>query len=220
MTDRISVDDILENSSENAIGLIYNEEQRSAAMYFLKDQHLFFYYDPNSFVPELYEEEFESAQSKASNQPLNQPLSLIHFWSKEDYVTLKSAGSEIGDFPPKLKLSVHENLDKLSLEDWIKTEGEVAFQSEVENVKKSNTKVALGEAWTFSYTSLFKYDNVVFKNTEDQVVVVSLGLPVRDASSDLETTEDDENYLAALSVLIETIVPTMTVTDNETSVSD
>lgn len=199
--------DMLENRQENIIEQIY-AEGRGIGMYVLVDPNIMFFYDPSDFVLDFFKEDAETAQPASETSF----VSLVHFWSKQDYVTLKSAGSEVGDFPPKLKLSVHANSEELSLENWITTQGSSVFHSEVKNIKKSNTAIADREAWTFSYTSLFEYDSIAFRNTEDQVVVISLGLPVRE-SSDVETIEDDEDYLTALSILVGSIVPTTTAPD-------
>lgn len=188
---------------------VFSKEE-SVGLYVLRDPNFSFSFNPNAFVLELLDGDSETAQSTIETPPTK----LIHFWSKEDYVILKSAGDEIGDFPPKLRLSVYENPEKLSLEDWITTQGGSAFQAEVENVRKSDTTVAQKEAWTFSYTSLFEYDSIAFENTEEQIIVLSLGLPVRESNSDSETIEDDEDYLTAMSLLVATIVPTMDATDD------
>ena len=187
-----------ENMLEGTLEDLY--ARTGKATYKLKNPAIQFDYNPNFFVLESFETTSETASEMEA--PL---VDLIRLWNKKDFLILENAGDEIGDFPPKLRLLVYENPEGLPLQDWIVTQRDLAAVTEIENVIKSDITVAGQEAWTFSYTSLFRYDNIAFKDAEGRVIVLSLGLPIRNTSNRSETIGVDEDYITALSVMIESI---------------
>ena len=184
-----------ENATDSRVEQRYMSTGR--AVYMLENPAIQFAYDPNFFVLES----FETAQSAPETPSVNS----IYLWSRKDYLSLKNAGDELGDFLSSLRLSVYENPEGLPLEDWITTQASSIFVSEIKNVRKAEVTVANQEAWTFSYRSLFEYDNIAFKDADGRVIVLRFGLPVRDSSASLEAIESDQAYSTALSVMIESM---------------
>jgi hypothetical protein len=172
------------------------------SIYKIKNPAIQFLYDPNFFVLESFQ-----IPSKAPQSELDLVI-LTYLWRKEDYLTLKNAGDELGNFPPRLSLSVHENPEGLSLKDWIATQASSVFHAEIEKVQKTDMMKDLGQqAWGFSYCkSLLEYTNFIFKDANDQVISLSAGLPPGILYDlDAENTEDNDDYFVAFSVMATTM---------------
>jgi hypothetical protein len=173
------------------------------SIYKIKNPAIQFLYDPNFFVLESFQ-----IPSKAPQSELDLVI-ITYLWRKEDYLTLKNAGDELGDFPPRLSLSVHENPEGLSLEAWIATQGSSVFNAEIEKVQEMiNMMKDLGQpAWYFSYCkSLLEYNNIIFKDANDRVIAISVGLPPGTFSDlDAETIKDDDDYFIGFSLMATTM---------------
>ena len=78
--------------------------------YTLEEPAIQFDYDPNRLVLSSFEAEGLDDQSLL--------LRSLDLWSKRDYVSLKNAGDELGDFPNKLRIAVYANPDGIPALDW------------------------------------------------------------------------------------------------------
>ncbi len=173
------------------------------ATYMLNEPAVQFDYDPNLFV----------LSSSEAAQPDLQPLlrSSTSLLSKEDYLEVENAGSELGDFPEKLKLSVYSNPDGIPALDWITGRPGESLGVEIEGItgRVPNTAVAGQDAWTFSYRSLFEYEGIIFQASNGQMVVVTAYKP----PAQYVTPEVDKAYSAALSTMIESMELTTPVSE-------
>lgn len=165
------------------------------ATYKLNEPAIQFDYDPNLFVLS------SSAEGRSDLQPLLRNSTSL--WSKEDYITIENAGSELGDFPDKLRLAAYSNPDGIPALDWISGRPGETLGVEIENIRQADTAVAGQETWTFSYRSLFEYDGIIFQAANGQMVVIT----AYRASADAEPGYN-EAYLAALSTMVESMALT------------
>ena len=164
------------------------------ATYRLNEPAIQFDYDPNLFV----------LSSSEATRPDIQPLliSSTSFWSKEDYLTIANAGSELGDFPDKLRLAVYSNPEGIPALDWLLGwPGGESLGVEIKGLKRTaDTTVAGQDTWTFSYRALFEYDGIVFQAANGQVVVITAYRSPADTDS-----ESSEVYSTALSKMVESM---------------
>lgn len=132
-----------------------------SATYTLNEPAVQFDYDPNLFV----------LSSSESTRPDLQPLlrSSTSLWSKEDYLAIQNAGSELGDFPDKLRIAVYSNPDGIPARDWISGRPGETLGVEIEDIKQ----VSDTAAWSFSYRSLFEYFGIIFQAANGQMVVIT-----------------------------------------------
>ena len=169
------------------------------ATYTLKRPAIQFNYDPSFFILSLIE----------AGESVIKPLlrSIVFFWSKEDYLTIQNEGSEIGDFPDKLKLTVYGNPDGLSVPDWLSGQpGESSLGVQIEDLSQTaDTIIAGQDAWTFSYKSLFEYDGIIFQAANGQMVVITAYKPPSTEASTEAPAEASVLYSAALSTIIESV---------------
>lgn len=168
------------------------------ATYELNNPSMKFAYDPNFMVATLVEEYNDSSPS----EPIGALVRSIVLWTKQDYLTLENAGDEVGDFPPRVRISAHSNPEGLPLQDWITT---YPFFPKLENVRKLDTMVAGQEAWGFSHTPIVKYDSIAFKDDQGRVIVLHDWVPTRDDSVSSYVTINDNHYSSAFSSLLESI---------------
>lgn len=159
------------------------------ATYTLEDPALQFTYDPESFVLET----FDGATPETNNRA-------ITLWSKEDYLTIKNAGDELGDFPTKLRLEVLTNPDGTPVVDWLEASANDPLMPEMQNIQPADIAVAGQDAWTFSYRSLFDYEGIAFQDEDGRIVLITAYKPPANS-----TSEGDEAYLAALSTIVESV---------------
>ena len=171
------------------------------ATYLLNEPAIQFNYDPNVFV----------LSSSEATQPDRQPLlkSSTSLWSKEDYLKIENAGSELGDFPDKLRLSVYSNPDGIPALDWITGRPGESLGVEIEGItgRVPNTVIAGKDAWTFSYLSLFEYDGIIFEASNGQMIVITAYRP----PAEYMPSGVNEEYSAALSTMIESMALTTLV---------
>ncbi|MBE9060504.1 hypothetical protein [cf. Phormidesmis sp. LEGE 11477] len=155
-----STTDISE-TSENGIKIV------DQAIYLRNDPVLQFVYLPNQFVIESFATNLENDEFA--------PADYINIWTKEDYVILKNAGDEIGDFLPRLKITIKNNPERLSLEDWV-----LAQPKEVLPVDRTSIeRRSIGGEEGLSFVStdrLLPYQNTIVKDaTGDKVIMISYG---------------------------------------------
>ena len=159
------------------------------ATYMLEDPAIEFTYEPNSFVLS------EDGRSERVDLQIN----AISLWSKKDYLTIKNAGDELGDFPNKLRLATYNNPDGIPVVDWLVGSPGASLGIEVENLsRQADTSVAGRDAWTFSYRSLFDYKGVAFQDKNGQMIVITAYKPP--VSS--EATINNGLYSNALSAIV------------------
>lgn len=192
---------MLKDTSVNVLEDLYGCMAHS--IYKIKNPAIQLIYDPNFFVLESF-----GVLSKAPEAEWDL-ITLTQFWRKEDYLTLKNGSDEVGDFPPRLTLSVHENPEGLSLKDWIASQGSSVFDAEIKKVQEVIDMIKnLGQpAWSFSYCkSQLEYNSIIFKDADDRVVALSVGLPPSTFSDAYaESTKSDDDYFVAFSLMAGTM---------------
>lgn len=161
-----------------------------SATYRLEDSAIEFIYNPESFILES----FDATTSDVQN------LS-VALWSKEDYLTIKNAGDELGDFPTKLALEVLSNPEGISVVDWLAGSPDNTLRPKIQYAPQPDTTIAGRDAWTFSYKLLFEYEGIAFQSGDDQIVVITAYKPPADST----TPKADEDYAAALTMMVESI---------------
>ena len=139
------------------------------AIYSLDHPAFQFIYSPNQFVIEAFTTDWEDTAQATINR--------ISIWSKEDYVTLKNAGEEVGDFAPRLTISIHGNPEGLPLVDFVTTRRNEILNPDVESFERKSIAGQEGLSFTYSDT-LWSYQSTVVKDVSgDQVIMISLGGP-------------------------------------------
>lgn len=197
-----------QNASPNNIGqsaqMLQEEDPESTpaniidrAIYLLDDPALQFVYAPSKYVIEPFAE-------SSANEGTVAPISTINIWSKADFLTLKNAGDEVGDFSPRLTVSIYGNSEGISLEDWIVGLPDAVIEraDKAENRRSSDghasamePKSIAGQAGiTFARGDLLTYyQSTVLKDaTGDKVIMISVGGP-----RDLAQLEGGADYYAA-----------------------
>ncbi len=137
------------------------------AVYSLDNPALQFIYSPNQYVVE--------ASGPSSEETAEAAISIIEIWSKEDYLTLKNAGDELGDFPLRLTVSVSANPEGLPLEDWISTLPNAILEKDGGTMERKS--IAGQEGITFAREDMLTaYQSTVLKDaTGEKVIMISVG---------------------------------------------
>ena len=177
------------------------------AIYSLDDPALQFIYSPNQHVIESFAPSLEGAAPATINR--------INIWSKEDYVTLKNAGEEVGDFAPRLTVSIHGNPEGLPLVDFVTTQRNKIPNPEIESFE--STSIAGQEGLSFTYSdTLWSYQSTVLKDADnDRVIMISLGGPKTESRAAGST-----GYYGAFEKIKESLKLTNASVDEYKSVDD
>lgn len=140
----------------------------SWAIYSLADPALQFIYSPDQYVVEL-------SSPSARRDREGAAISAIALWSKRDYLALKNAGNEIGDFPTRLTVSVYGNPEGIPLEDWISGLSDAVLPGNGGTLERS--PIAGGEGIIFTREqAAISYQNIALKDTTgDRVIMISVG---------------------------------------------
>lgn len=108
----------------------------------------------------------------ATTQPPESATALIELWQQERFEAIQAGEYEGGtEFPPNVQITVYDNPDRLSLQDWVARQNQQFTQPQDFQTRTIANQPAL----TFASTGLYEHENVVLQGRDEtEVIGISL----------------------------------------------